>query len=57
MKNFFKSKSAKENDMVNLQSNIEFANKDIEDYSKLINFLTIYHGQKAIPNFKNGKAN
>ena len=57
MKNFFKSKSAKENDMVNLQSNIELANKDLEDYSKLINFLTIYHGQVAVPKFKNGKAN
>lgn len=44
IKNFFKSKTTKENDMVNLQSSIELANKDLEDYTKLINFLTIYHG-------------
>lgn len=57
VKNFFKSKSSKENTIVNLQANIELANKDLEDYSKLINFLTIYHGQIAIPKFKSGKAN
>lgn len=44
LKSIFKSKSSKENDMLNLQANIEVANKDIEDYKKLINFLTIYHG-------------
>lgn len=52
IKNFFKSKTTKENDMVNLQSNIELYNKDLEDYSKLVTFLTIYHGQIAIPQFK-----
>ena len=44
LKSIFKSKSSKENDMLNLQANIEVANKDIDDYKKLINFLTIYHG-------------
>jgi hypothetical protein len=56
IKNFFKSKSSKENDIVNLQAAIEVANKDIEDYSKLINFLTVYHGQVAIEKFKREKA-
>lgn len=44
IKSIFKSKSSKENDILNLQAAIEVANKDIEDYKKLINFLTIYHG-------------
>lgn len=48
IKSIFKSKSSKENDILNLQAVIEVANKDIEDYKKLINFLTIYHGQVAI---------
>lgn len=56
LKSIFKSKSSKENDMLNLQANIEVANKDIEDYKKLINFLTIYHGQVAIQKFKKEKA-
>lgn len=44
LKTFFKSKSSKENDILNLQAAIEISNKDIADYKKLINFLTIYHG-------------
>lgn len=56
LKSIFKSKSSKENDMLNLQASIEVANKDIEDYKKLINFLTIYHGQVAIQKFKKEKA-
>jgi hypothetical protein len=55
MKSIFKSKSGKENDILNLQAAIEVANKDMEDYKKLINFLTIYHGQIAIPKFKKEK--
>lgn len=31
------------------------SNKDIDDYKKLIHFLTIYHGQVAIPKFKKAK--
>jgi hypothetical protein len=56
LKSIFKSKSSKENDILNLQAAIEVANKDIEDYKKLINFLTIYHGQVAIAKFKREKA-
>ena len=55
MKNFFKSKSGKENEILNLQAAIEAANRDIEDYKKLVNFLTIYHGQIALPKFKKEK--
>ena len=55
LKSIFKSKSSKENDILNLQAAIEVANKDIEDYKKVINFLTIYHGQVAIPKFKKQK--
>ena len=55
LKTIFKSKSGKENDILNLQAAIEVAGKDIEDYKKLINFLTIYHGEVAIPKFKKEK--
>ncbi len=55
LKNFFKSKSGKENEILNLQAAIEAANRDIEDYKKLVNFLTIYHGQIALPKFKKEK--
>ena len=30
-------------------------NVDVEDYRKLINFVTIYHGQLAIDKFKKAK--
>lgn len=39
-----------------MQTAIENANKDIEDYKKLIDFLTVYHGQVAIQKFKTEKA-
>jgi len=52
LKSFFKSKSSKENDILNLQAGIEVAAKEVEDYKKLINFLTAYHGEVAIPKFK-----
>lgn len=45
LKSLFKSKSSKESDILNLQAAIEVANKDIEDYKKLVNFLTVYHGE------------
>jgi len=38
--------------MIGLQARIEAANVDIEEYRKLINFITIYHGQMAIEKFK-----
>ena len=42
--------------MLNLQAGIEIAEQEIEDFKKLITFLTIYHGQIAIPKFKRAKA-
>ncbi len=56
LKSIFQSKSSKENGILNLQASIEVTNKDIEDYKKLVNFLTIYHGQVAIQKFKKEKA-
>jgi hypothetical protein len=56
LKSFFKSKSGKEKDILNLQANIEQANTEIEDYRKLIQFITIYHGHLAIDKFKKDKS-
>lgn len=55
LKTFFKSSSKKDQDKVNLQNMIDYATKDIEEYKKLINFLTIYLGEVAIPKFKDEK--
>lgn len=55
LKTLFKSKSSKDTDILNLQAAIEVANRDVADYKKLINFLTVYHGQVAIPKFKKEK--
>ena len=41
-KSFFKSKDGKEKEILNLQARIEQANIDIEEYRKLINFITVY---------------
>mmetsp|Transcript_23403 Transcript_23403/g.17823 ORF Transcript_23403/g.17823 Transcript_23403/m.17823 type:complete len:103 (+) Transcript_23403:1466-1774(+) len=56
LKSFFKGKSSKENEILNLQAAIEVAAKDIEDYKKLINYLTVYHGEVAVPKFKQIKS-
>lgn len=55
LKSFFKSKSGKEQDILNLQARIEASNVDIEDYRRLVNFITIYHGNLAINRFKTQK--
>ena len=52
---FWKSKSSKDKDILNLQAKIEQGNVDIENYRKLVNFITIYHGQMAIDKFKKHK--
>jgi hypothetical protein len=44
LKSFFKSKSGKEQDILKYQAAIEQANVDIEEYRKLINFISIYQG-------------
>jgi len=52
LKSFFKSKSKIEKDILNYQADIEQLNLDIDEYRKLINFVTIYQGQLAINKFK-----
>jgi len=56
LKSVFKSKSSKESSILSLQAAIEIEEQEIEDFKKLIKFLTIYHGQIAIPKFKSSKA-
>ena len=56
LKSFFKSASSKENDINNLRVAIDRANADIDDYGRLIHFLTIYLSEGAIDKFKNQKA-
>jgi len=55
MKSFFKSKSTIEKDIVAYQQDLEALTHDIEDYRKLINFITIYHGHMAIEKYKQNK--
>jgi dGTP triphosphohydrolase len=55
LKSLFKSKSSKETEILSLQASIEVCNKDIEDYKKLVAFLTVYHGEVAIQKFKREK--
>ena len=55
LKNFWKSKETKEKDIVRYQQMIEQAGVDIEDYRKLINFITVYQAQFAIEKFKTDK--
>ena len=35
---------------------MEIAEQEVVDFKKLMNFLTIYHGQVAIPKFKTSKS-
>jgi hypothetical protein len=55
LKSLFKSKTQKENKILNLQAATEIADQEITDFKLLIKFLTIYHGSHAIPKFKNSK--
>lgn len=54
--NFWKSKSSKESQAVSLQNQIEINEQEVQEFKKLINWLTIYHGKEAIPKFKKDKA-
>lgn len=56
LKSLFKSKNAKDTEIITLQGVIENTNRDIEEYKKLVNFLTIYHGEVAIQKFKQEKS-
>lgn len=55
MKSLFKSKTSTEKTMLNLQADIETAGNDLEDYRKLINFITLFHGTVMIDKFKRTK--
>lgn len=52
MKSLFRSKTTVEKKMLNLQADIETAGNDLEDYRKLINFITLFHGTVMIDKFK-----
>ena len=54
-KSLLKSKSKKEESILTLKAGIEVADNEIAEYKKLNNYLTIYHGQVAIPTFKQAK--
>lgn len=44
MTTFWKSKSTKEKDALNIQTQIDVSKQEVEEFKQLINFLTIYHG-------------
>lgn len=52
LKSFFKSKSSIEKDINKYQERIDQLIVEIEDFNKLVNFLTVYHGALAIQKFK-----
>jgi cell fate (sporulation/competence/biofilm development) regulator YlbF (YheA/YmcA/DUF963 family) len=52
LKSFFKSKSTVETDKVAYARDIEEMTGELEEYRKLVNFITIYHGHMAIEKFK-----
>jgi len=52
LKSFFKSKSTVETDKVAYARDIESMTGELEEYRKLVNFITIYHGHMAIEKFK-----
>lgn len=54
-KNFFKSKDSKEKSKQDLRAKIDSANHMIDDYRKLVNFVTIMHGALVIDRFKSTK--
>ena len=56
LKSFFKSKSTIQKDIDAYTASIQQLDVDIDQYRKLLNFITIYHGQIAIDKFKRMKA-
>ena len=56
LKSFFKSKSKVTKDIDSYTAAISQMDVDIDNYKKLVNFITIYHGQLAIDKFKRLKA-
>jgi hypothetical protein len=54
-KNFFKSKDSKEKSKQELRAKIDSSNHTIDDFRKLVNFVTILHGHMVIDKFKEHK--
>jgi|JI9StandDraft_1071089.scaffolds.fasta_scaffold60142_1 hypothetical protein len=55
LKSVFKSSNANEKDILNLEAAIKNAQSEIEDYKKLVHFLTLYIHDHAIGGFKKTK--
>lgn len=55
LKTFWKSSSSKANTISNLTTFIAQAEKDVENYEKMIKIVTIYLHKKVIPEFKERK--
>ena len=55
LKNFFKSTSSKQLDIENLRNTIETTKIILKNYTKIINILTVYLADIAIPEFKEDK--
>jgi len=55
LRNFFKSKAGKDNSKLTLQADIQAASHSIDDYRRLVNFITIKHGLVSIDKFKQDK--
>jgi len=51
-KNFFKSKNSKEDSKLKLTADVLAADHMIEDYRKLVQFLTVLLGVEVINKFK-----
>ena len=56
MKSIFSSKAKKESNILTLQSQQEVLDAEIGDFKKLVRFLSVFHGNEAIPKFKQAKA-
>ena len=57
IRNLFKSKSSKENEADTLRHLIDIESTEIISYMKIINIITQYIAEKAIPFFKKDKMN
>jgi hypothetical protein len=55
LKSFFKSKSTIQKDIDSYSAAIQQLDVDIDQYKKLVNFITIFHGQISIDKFKRMK--
>ncbi len=55
IKNLFKSSSRKQVDIQNLKNSIETTETIVLNYKKIINILTVYLSEIALPQFKEDK--